>query len=79
MAMTTPVTLRLLTLTWPAYIYTQQWRPTGLNICSSRSVMLDGLVTMQMQCKQVMYEAVALSVGFVTLVVVGEVCVVLSC
>ena len=25
--------------------------------------MLDGLVTMQMQCKQVMYEAVALSVA----------------
>lgn len=41
--------------------------------------MLDGLITMQMQCKQVMYEAVALSVGFVTLVVVGEVYVVLSC
>lgn len=65
MAMTMPVTLQLLTLIWPAYICTQQWRPTGLNFCSSRSVILDGLATMQLQCKQVLYEAVALLVNVV--------------
>ena len=64
-AMTMHVTLQLLTLTWPAYICTQQWRPTGLNFCSSRSVMLDGLVTMHMLCNQVMYEPVALSVAVI--------------
>jgi len=64
-AMTTPATLQLLTLTWPVYICTQQWRPSGLNIYNSRSVMLDGLAIMQLQCKQVMYEAVALSVNVI--------------
>ncbi len=65
MEMTMPVTLQLLTLTWPAYICTQQWRPSGLNFCSSRSVVLAGLATMHMQCKQVVYEAVALSVAVI--------------
>lgn len=47
-AMTMPVTLQVLTLIWPAYICTQYWRPSGLSFCSSRSVILDGLATMQL-------------------------------